>query len=101
MARLALERFHKIHVSSPLQHAGVDGAGLVAVTLDVAEPASYFTLRDVARESFALHQFFDALLEMKTELVVELFVDPTLRSGKPKGATHVSVPAPAPRSRGR
>ena len=67
---------------SPLQNAVVDRARFAAICVVVAEPASRFALGGVARQVFALHELLDATLEMKAELVVELFVGAPARAGQ-------------------
>ena len=91
MPRFALERFHDVHLSSPLQNAVVDRASFAAVGVVVAEPASCFAFGGIAREMLALHEVLDASLEMKSELVIELVACAAARAGQSKDAFHVAA----------
>ena len=59
-----------------------------AICGDVAESAFCFALGGVARQTFALHQVFDAPLDVEAQLGVELGAETVFRGGQAEDAAH-------------
>ncbi len=89
----------QLHAISPAQHVVVYLSRLSAVGLVVAESPACLSFGFVARESFALHQLFDAPFEVKAQLVVEGAIGGPAASGNSEDAFHRVPPAPAAKPR--
>ena len=100
MSGLARQSVEQLHAIPPAQHVVVYLARLPAVGLVVAEPPARLSFGFVASESFALHQLFDAPLEVKAQLVVEGAIRGAAAAGNPKDPFHrvPAVPAAKPRA---
>ena len=75
-----------------MDHTVVDCVRLASIIVVVAEAAAGFTLGGFARESFALHELFDAPLEMEAQLGVEVGVDAFARVRESEDAFHAPPP---------